>query len=210
LCLALLCGGIGPTACDDKKEHCIVNEAQRRAEKPAVPPPIELGRVDQIPPQTLTVAETRKKLAHRGTLTVAAAMLQDAKRAITCLQKQHVHKKSCPPPYFIFGDAPPFAKKPARIGQRMLVKMHPVPKGLKTGQMYLLLGYWCPSGHVAKFCPRQIHRIPQKQAQRFYQSRVRPHLPPPPKNRKSAPRKDNPPQNQKSAPRKDNPPQNQK
>jgi hypothetical protein len=60
----------------------------------------------------------------------------------------------------------------------MLVKIRPVPKGLKVGEAYLMSGHWCHAGKVALFCANRLYHLPRKEGQELWEKRVEPNLPP--------------------------------
>lgn len=165
----------GALSCDDSKPRCIKNERLERKKAPTAPPPIQLEHTSQVPKGTLTISEIRQKISEKGILRMAGVLLRDTKKSIECFKNQHKHGRSCPPPYHIFGDAPPFSpdQKPTILGDRILVRMVPEPKGLKKGALYVIHGYWCPDGVLARFCARKIHQVSKEGAKAFWEKKAK-------------------------------------
>jgi len=142
-----------------------------------IPLPMKVGRMDRIPKTALTLGELRRDLARKKVLTFAAVLLSDLKKSIACLRTQQIHHKSCPPPYFIFGDTVPFKGLPVRLGPRVLVRIEP-PPDLQEGHPYVVSGYWCSSATVARFCGISVAQVADDLGRRFWKERVQPTLPP--------------------------------
>lgn len=155
LILACLAAATG-FACGDSVAEC---QKQPPPQTPPAPRPVKLGRMEEVPKKAITVSRARKLLNHNGILQVAAVVLRDPERSIRCLKNQHKHGGSCPPPYHIVADAPPFAKTPGQIRVRMLIKMVGPAPNLRRGTMYVFEGFWCPSKQVALFCTRAVSEI---------------------------------------------------
>ena len=162
-------------SCDQDRRRCIQNENLRRKGQPAKPPPLKVESTEAVPPGTLTVGELRRKISQKGIHRVAGVLLRDTKKALECLKNQSKHGRSCPPPYHIIGDVAPFSgdEIPNPLGDRVLVRMVPEPKGIERGKLYVIHGFWCPDGVLARFCARKIHEVAPKGGRTFWEERAR-------------------------------------
>jgi hypothetical protein len=152
-------------ACGDSVAEC---PKQPPPQTPAPPRPVKVGKMSEVPKKAITVSRARKLLNHNGILQVAAVVLRDPQRSIKCLQNQHKHGGSCPPPYHIVADAPPFAKRPQQIRVRMLIKMVGPAPNLRRGTMYVFEGFWCPTKQIALFCTRAVSEISGAKGMEFW------------------------------------------
>lgn len=135
---------------------------------------VEPELVFAVPGEAKSVENVRSMVSDKGNHLVAAVLLSDTRKAFECLQKQHEHGRSCPPPYHTFGDAEPFEDEPLKeVGARLLVKTDFPPGRLHPGRMYLIHGHWCLEGRLALFCGLRVFEVSERGAREFLKNRIK-------------------------------------